>query len=295
MLQEHPEVRCLIGNNPVTFLCILTLVAVQLLGAFLIREQPVWVGVLCGVAGAVPALGLYFLMHECSHQLVFRSRTLNVLSGILANSANGIPYSVLFTTHHLKHHSSPGDAHADPDLPTDWEARLIGRSSLRKALWLLVNPLFQVLRGSRLSATRSPRGWVALNAVAVLATDVAVLVTLGPTALLYLLSSYFFAMGLPLGAFWIPEHIGTENGQDTRSYYGWLNLLLFNRGYHVEHHDFPSVPWNRLPRLRRLAPEWYDPLHAHRNYFAALAHFVFNPTVSLYSRSDRTPREGGAS
>jgi len=28
--------------------------------------------------------------------------------------------------------------------------------------------------------------------------------------------------------------------------------------YHVEHHDFPEVPWRRLPALRAAAPEFYD-------------------------------------
>src|SRR5579859_2367395 len=77
--------------------------------------------------------------------------------------------------------------------------------------------------------------------------------------------SCFFAMGLPFGAFWIPEHSSSEAGQETYSYYGRLNLLRFNRGYHTEHHDFPSIPWNRLPRLRHMAPEWYDGVRSHRN------------------------------
>ena len=36
-------------------------------------------------------------------------------------------------------------------------------------------------------------------------------------------------------------------GQETNDYYGWLNRIQLNIGYHNEHHDFPSVPWNRLP------------------------------------------------
>ncbi|KAH6909420.1 dihydroceramide delta(4)-desaturase [Coprinopsis sp. MPI-PUGE-AT-0042] len=44
---------------------------------------------------------------------------------------------------------------------------------------------------------------------------------------------------------------------------GPLNVLAYNVGYHNEHHDFPSVPWTRLPALRAMAPEFYDNIPNH--------------------------------
>ncbi len=47
----------------------------------------------------------------------------------------------------------------------------------------------------------------------------------------------------------IAEHMEFINGQETYSYYGPLNWLTYNVGYHNEHHDFPRVPGRLLPQV----------------------------------------------
>jgi sphingolipid delta-4 desaturase len=136
--------------------------------------------------------------------------------------------------------------------------------------------------------------WVALNMAIVFAADVVIVLTLGPRALLYLLAAVFFSVGLhPVGARWIQRHWLVDEEQETYSYYGLMNALAFNVGYHNEHHDFPSVPWNRLPRLKEAAPEYYEELMSHTSWTRLLLRFVFDPRLSLFSRMVREDRHGG--
>ncbi|KNZ81612.1 Dihydroceramide delta(4)-desaturase [Termitomyces sp. J132] len=75
--------------------------------------------------------------------------------------------------------------------------------------------------------------------------------------------------------------------QETFSYYGPLNLLAYNVGYHNEHHDFPSVPWTRLPALRALAPEFYDVLPSHPSWPMVIVNFIRDKEVGIFARAKR--------
>lgn len=46
------------------------------------------------------------------------------------------------------------------------------------------------------------------------------------------------------------ERLAFAQGQETYSYYGPLNALTYNVGFHNEHHDFPQIPHTRLHKVR---------------------------------------------
>jgi sphingolipid delta-4 desaturase len=295
ILRQHPEIRQLIGKNPLTFWITLAIVTLQLAVAYLVRAQPWWVVVAVAyLVGALANHTLFVVIHECTHKLVFRRSMPNALTGLLANLPLAVPSYAPFTKYHLKHHAYQGIYEMDADVPSRWEARLVGRSPWRKALWLALFPVIEGLRPLRIKEAPLWDAGVVTNVVVQLAFDAAVLVLLGPKALVYLLLSLFFGIGLhPVGARWIQRHflVGDQE-QETYSYYGPLNRIALNVGYHNEHHDFPSVPWNRLPDIRRAAPEVYEELKHHMSWTRLLLRFLFDPHITLYSRIVRTNRGG---
>ncbi len=297
ILREHPEVREEIGKNPWSFALILLLVAIQFALAWWLRDRPWWAILLVAyTAGAVADHGLFVLVHECAHNLIFRKTVPNTLAGITANLPSVIPTSVSFKRYHLKHHSYQGVYELDADLPSEWEAKLVGNSPVRKAVWLLLFPIFQMLRAFRIKEVSLFDRWQVFNMVVIFAVDAAVLAVLGPRAFLYLLTAVFFSVGLhPVGARWIQRHWLVEDEQETYSYYGRMNTLAFNVGFHNEHHDFPSIPWNHLPKIKATAPEYYSELKSHASWSRLLLQFVFDPSLTLFSRMVRERQGHSAS
>ena len=178
------------------------------------------------------------------------------------------------------------------DLPSRWEARLINNYFIGKALWLLLFPVFQAARTIRCKEVAEIDRWVALNIVVQLVFDIAIVYFFGWKAFAYLGLSFMFSIGLhPLGARWVQEHyLVLDPDQETYSYYGMLNPVNLNVGYHNEHHDMPSVPWNKLPKLKAMAPEFYDHLKYHKSYTRLFFTFLFSQEVGLFSRILRRER-----
>lgn len=294
ILTAHPEVAKLIGYDRRTALIIFGVVGLQtaLAGVFGHLGLAYWwllLLVAYGI-GAFANHAMYVAIHDAVHNAILKSPTGNKWMAIIADLPNTVPTAMGFRCYHMKHHSHLGDYDYDADLPSHWEAKLVGNRWYGKALWLFFFPLVQVGRLQRLKGTVPMGGtWTWINAAVIFAYDAAILYFFGLAGLLYLVASFWFSVGLhPVGARWVQEHFTFDPAQETYDYYGPLNRLALNIGYHNEHHDFPEVPWTRLPTLKTMAPEFYDDLKTHPSWTGLFFSFIFDPRYTLYSRVDRS-------
>ncbi|KAI9661433.1 MAG: hypothetical protein M1829_006264 [Trizodia sp. TS-e1964] len=303
IIKAHPEVTKLCGPEPLTKFIVLGVVALQISCAYLLRNTDVisWQFLLTAyIIGATANQNLFLAIHEISHNLAFKSPLANRLFAIIANLPIAIPYSASFRPYHLTHHKSLGVDGLDTDLPTALEAFFLD-SVLGKAFFATFQIIFYALRPMmiyRLPMTKIHL----LNVVAQVAFDYLIKKCFSGHALAYLVISSFFAGSLhPCAGHFIAEHYVFEKRPvdakpiaplpETYSYYGPLNALTYNVGFHNEHHDFPAVPWTRLPALHSLAKEFYVDLAHHKSWVMVIWQFVWDKDVGLWCRVKR--KEGG--
>jgi len=297
ILATHPNVRELFERDQWSALWTVLLVALQVaigIGLALL-DAPWWAIIIAAYAfGAFANHALFVLIHEYTHNMVFRKANANRLGSIFANIAIVFPAAIGFRNHHLLHHKYLDIPGLDADVPTPKEARWVGNSWWRKTIWLSMFWAVQgLLRPATVKAIRTVDGWVVFNAVAMVVTMAPIVWFFGWWPVAYMFISTMFSLGVhPVGARWIQEHYVFKEGQETYSYYGPLNKLSFNMGYHNEHHDFPQVPWSRLPAVRAAAPEFYDHLYHHRSWTKLLLHVLFSRKFRLHNRIVRPMPDG---
>lgn len=292
MLQKYPQIKQLMGHDWRIALQVCLTVLIQLVMALLVQDlswKYVWLFTYVISGTLNHSLSISF--HEIGHNLAFGNHRpmANRILGFFANLPLCIPSSVTFKKYHIDHHKFQGDDLLDPDLPTYFEAWLF-QSRIGKFFYIVAQPLLYGVR----PLLRVPKPLTLLefvNAVIEIVFDLAVLYFLGWKSLIYLLFGTLLGLGFhPISGHFISEHYTFVEGFETYSYYGPLNYLTFNVGYHNEHHDFPNIPGYALPKLKAIAPDYYDNLPCHTSWLRVLFDFIFDPKLGPRSRIRRTLR-----
>jgi sphingolipid delta-4 desaturase len=287
ILAKYPQIKDLYGPDVRLLPSMLGITAAQIaLSVYASAHVQSWPA-FCLLAYAVGGLLTHWLSlgnHELCHDLMCPWVPGNEMLGVVANLAQGIPSFISFKRYHADHHWFLNEAnpkHIDPDVPTEWEARFF-TTPLRKLVWVLLTPAFYSLR-PLVVCPKEPGYKEALNAIVVVGFDLALGYYAGYRAVLFNLMSTLLGMGLhPVAGHIMSEHYnlyGDDDRQETYSYYGVLNYVTFNVGYHVEHHDFPKISGFRLPQVTATAPEYYRSQHPHYSWVKILRDFIVRDDI----------------
>lgn len=287
IIKRYPEVKKLFGIDSGLKYKTVLIVLLQLGSALFFLPESGWLFLtLSFVLGATLANILFLAIHEITHDLAFRSRPLNNWLAIVANIPLIFPFAMAFREYHAEHHWHQGKDKVDTDIPSRLEAKLF-QGFFGKLYWMLNQIIFYAIRPVLIRPKKINK-WILINVLVQAISVFLVIYFFGWYAVFYLSLSLFLAGGLhPIAGHFIAEHYVFEEGQETYSYYGPLNAITFNVGFHNEHHDFPNIPGTRLPKLKQLAPEYYDNLYAYNSWWSVTFRFLTDQSVSLYSRMKR--------
>lgn len=313
ILRAHPEVRKLFGRSPISAVCCLSCAGAQIGLAMLAAGLPWWgVIALAWVFGAMLNVCLFQLAHECNHDLVFKKQSWNRALFTLTSLPMFLPGHHTWWAEHLTHHNDMG---AKKDFITRrrtffLQSRMASPMFFPYSLFMIVTQYLRTIAGLVMYVfTDLLRGRVkpSRRTLAVLAdqhlvngyevdrietwaviypvlnfTMCGLLIWYGGwKPILYLTMAQAFMTGfwhpLMLGIVLGISHFhGTRHYQPSASNYNRLiNLLTFNAGLHVEHHDIAGIPWHRLLKLRRIAADFYDDLETIPSYTMLGLKFVF--------------------
>lgn len=291
MLKKYPEMKKLMVHDPNIKYIVIAAVTFQLLMSYMLRNSG-WMTVilLAYCLGGTINHSMSLAIHEISHNLAFGHAKpfANRILGFIANIPLGVPVSISFRKYHLEHHRYQGDDEKDVDIPSKLEGKLF-TNTFTKFLWVVLQPWFYTVR-PLLVRPKPVEKLELANFFLQLLVDSAIVYFWSFTALAYLVIGTFLATGLhPMAGHFISEHYMFKKGYETYSYYGPLNYITFNVGYHNEHHDFPSIPGCNLPLVCKIAPEYYSDLPFHTSWVKVIWDFITDPNIGPYARVKRAP------
>jgi len=290
------KINKLYGYEPMTKYIAAGVVFLQLGTAYYLRDKAfTWeFWIIAYIVGATCTQNLFLAIHECSHNLLFKKRQHNEMYGIFMNLPIALPYSTKFKLYHIEHHKLQGVDGIDTDVPTKLEL-LLFNNVLGKLFFAICQILFYAIRPMAVRQ-QIVNDVTIKNFVAQFSFNALVVYFFGLGPIYYLLASDFLSGSLhPCASHFIAEHYVFVGDAETYSYYGPLNILCYNVGYHNEHHDFPNIPWSRLPQLREIASEFYDDLPYHKSWPMVLYHFIFDGKIGAKNRVKRPDVKGLAS
>ena len=294
ILINHPDIKKLMGPDEKSKWICLGLVGMQFYLSLIVPSFSTFnYFITLYLVGATLTQALFLAIHETSHNLMFRNTHLNRLFSIFINLPIVIPFAIAFRHYHLDHHKHQGIEGLDTDLPTQFEIKWV-QGPIKKFIWMFCQIIMYAVRPlfcgkNQLKITPM----LICNILVQFIFDVCVWKIWGSAPLIYMMICVFIAGGLhPCAGHFLSEHYVLQttdenNIQETFSYYGKLNKLTWNVGYHNEHHDFPYVSGSNLPKIREIAPEYYNTLKICPSWTFTIINYVTCSSLGPHCRVKR--------
>jgi sphingolipid delta-4 desaturase len=294
ILKKYPDVKSLFGPDPNSKWISLLLISTQLWLSVTLQHAH-WLLYLpvMYMVGATITQALFLAVHETSHNLMFKGACANRWFSIILNLPIVFPFSIAFRHYHLDHHKHQGVDGVDMDLPTNLERNVIG-SRFSKFIWITFQIVMYAMRPVIYGTNQLKWSHIlAWNIAIQLVFNAIVWKLWGSGPLIYLSFCVLIAGGVhPCAGHFLSEHYALDSNplkqvQETFSYYGPLNLITWNVGYHNEHHDFPYVSGSRLPLLYKMAPEFYGSLVICDSWVHIIYSYIMTPNFGPHCRIKR--------
>ena len=285
ILKKYPEIKKLMGYDPFIAYVVAIEVVIQIIMCYFVQNAS-WpkIFVFSYLISTCLNHSLGSAIHEIGHNMAFGHKhpLANRALGMLCNLPMVVPMSVTYQKYHNDHHKYLRHGTIEIGIPSLPESYL--HHWALKCLWLLMHPIIHGIRPLCKNPIPITKLEV-INLVTQMSFNVFILTVFGFRALVYLLLGTAFGFSFhPLVGHFISGHYLFQNGKHaTYSYYGPLNGILFNVGYHVEHHDFPYIPYRRLPKVREIAKEFYEDLPYHTSWLRVIYDFIFDPTMGPHA------------
>ena len=284
---NHRKIQKLFGHDYRTKYILFCVVATHLWCSTLVTKIS-WLKYLLMVylPGATCTQAIFLGIHECAHGLTSKSMQTSRIHGMCANFPLVFPMFSIFQYYHLRHHSKQDVYGEDPDLPTKLEQEFV-KSKLGKFVWLSLQIVIYSLRPLMTVPLKLNR-FMIYNFVLQTAFVWVWIQSFGIEPVKYLVLCIMVSGGLhPCSGHFLSEHYPPVRGpltQTTFSYYGPLNYITWNVGYHNEHHDFPQIPWSRLPMVTELAKDHYSSLITCKSWIMTLITFICDDALGPHNR-----------
>merc|ERR1711871_320426 len=287
--KKKPEMKNLDGPCWFSAPIIMALVGIQWYIWSVVNELESYllIGFLAWLNATTLFYSLSTFIHENSHGLILgwnnRLWAACLIELAFVSFGEQWEYTVV---HYSMHHPSLNDKAKDSECPTEGHVAVLPNNGMKYLIpFIELLPLGTLLTQGQLSnnaqhsSTKNggkfpPMMQARVTLVSVSASVFGVLIYLQMwKAILFAAwttSLYASRWCIALHGQSIAEHyshnlVPSKDVPPTHStYYMFENVLGFNTGYHDEHHTFPNVPWNKLPELRRAAPEVFKNVNQRR-------------------------------